>query len=91
MELHSLVWEVRLAARVGCTTVTLVSDLEVAIAQLLKVPAKSLRSAQQSVLRGLARRQVCLGIVVRVLWVPFGFQPADPMSRLEGEFQGDRS
>ena len=34
VELQSLVWGVRLAARLGYTTVTLVSDSEVAIAQL---------------------------------------------------------
>ena len=68
VELQSLVWGVRL----GYKTVTLVSDSEVAIAQLLKVCAKSVLRAQQSVLRGLARRLVCSGLVVRVLWVPFG-------------------
>ena len=41
VDLHSLVWAVRLAARLGFTTVTLMSDLEVAIARLLKVLAKS--------------------------------------------------
>ena len=61
-----------------------------AIAQLLQVRAKSVPGAQQSVLRGLARRLVCSGLVVRVPWVPSGFQPADPMSRLQGEFGGDR-
>ena len=90
VELQSLVWRVRLAPRLGYTTVTLVSDSEVAIAQQLTVRSKSVLDAQQSVLRGLARRPVCLGIVVRVLWVPTGFQPADPMSRLEGENRGDR-
>ena len=90
VELQSLAWGVRLAARLGYTTVTLVSDLEVAMAQLLKVRAKSVLSAQQSVLRGLARRLICSGLVVRVLWVPSGFQPADPISRLQGEFAGDR-
>ena len=71
-----------MAARLGYTTVTLVSNSEVAIAQLLKVRAKSALSARQSILRGLARRLVCSGLVVRVLWVPSGFQPTDPMSRL---------
>ena len=86
MELQSLVWGVRLAARLGYTTVTLVSDSEVAIAQLLKVRAKSVLSVQQSILRGLARRMVCSGLVVRILLVPSGFQPVDPMSRLQGNF-----
>ena len=90
VELRSLVWGVCLAARLGCTTVTLVSDSEVAIAQLLKGCAKSVLSAQQSVLRGLARRLVWSGLMVRVLWVPCGFYPADPMSRLQGDFGGDR-
>ena len=90
VELQSLVWGVRLAARLGYTTVTLVSDSEVAIAQLLKVRAKSVLSARQSVLRGLARRLICSGLVVRVLWVPSDLQPTDPMSRLQGDFGGDR-
>ena len=38
-----------------------------AIAQLLKVRANSVLSAQQSVLRGLARRLVCSSLVVRIL------------------------
>ena len=90
VELQSLAWGVRLAARLAYATVTLVSDSEVAIAQLLKVRAKSVLSGQQSVLRGVARHLVCSGLVVRVLWVPSGFQPADPMSRLRREFGGDR-
>ena len=89
VELQSLAWGVRLVLRMGYTTVTLVSDSKVAIAQLLKVRAKSVLGAQQSVLRGLARRLVGFGLVVRVLWVPLGFQPADCMSRLKGEFGGD--
>ena len=60
-----------------------------AISQLLKVRAKSVQGAQQSVLRGPACRLVYCDLVVRVLWVPSGFQPADPMSRPEGEFGGD--
>ena len=67
VELQSLVWGVQLAARLGYTTVTLVSDSEVAIAQLVKVRAKSVLSAQQSILRGLAGSLVCSSLVVRVL------------------------
>ena len=89
VELQSLAWGVRLASRMGYATVTLVRDSEVVIAQLLKVRAKSFLSAQQSVSRGLAHCLICSGLVVRVLWVPSGFQPADPMSRLQGEFGGD--
>ena len=64
VELQSRAWGVRLASRLGCTTVTLVSDSEVAIAQLVKVRAKRVLGAQQSLLRGLARRLVCSGLVV---------------------------
>ena len=78
VELQSLVWGVRLAVALGYTTVTLVSDSEVAIAQLLQARAKSVLGAQQAVLRGLARRLVCSGLVVRVLWVPSGFQSHGP-------------
>ena len=59
-----------------------------AIVQLLEVRAKSVLNAQPTVLRGLVRRMVCSGIVVRVLWVPTRFQPADRMSRLQGKFHG---
>ena len=45
VELQSLVLGVRLAARMGYTTETIVSDSEVAIAQLPKVGAKSELSA----------------------------------------------
>ena len=69
VELQSLFWGVRLAVALGYTTVTLVSDLEVAIAQFLQVRAKSVLGAQQTILRGLARSLVCSGLVVRVLWV----------------------
>ena len=73
VELQSLFGGVRLAVALGYTAVTLVSDSEVAIAQFLQVRAKSVLGAQQTVLRGLARRLVCSGLVVRVLWVPSGF------------------
>ena len=90
VELQPLFWGVRLAVALGYTAATLVSDSEVAIAQFLQVRAKSVLGAQQTVLRGLARRLVCSGLVVRVLWVPSSYQPADPMSRLKGDFGGDR-
>ena len=90
VELQSLVWGVRLAALLSYATVTLVSDSEVAIVQLLKVRPKSVLNALQSLLRGMARRLGCSGIVVRVPWVPTGFQLADPMSRLQGEYRGDK-
>ena len=54
VELQSLAWGIRLAVRLRYTTVTLVSDFEMAIAQLLQFKAKSVLGAQQSVLRGLA-------------------------------------
>ena len=86
VELQSVAWGVRLATRPGYATVTLVSDSDVAHALILQVRAKNVLSAQQSVLRGLTRRLVCSGLVVRILRVPCGFQPADPMSWLQGEF-----
>ena len=90
VELQSLAWGVCLAIRLGYASATLVSDSEVAIAQLLRVRAKSVLSAQQKVLWGLVRRPVCPGIVVRVLWVPTRFQPADPLSCLQGVYRGDK-
>ena len=90
MELQSLAWGVHLAIRLGYALVTLVSDSEVVIAQLLKVRTKSVLSAHQKVLQGLMRRLVCSGILVRVLWVPTTCQPADPLSPLQGEYRGDK-
>ena len=58
VELQSLACGVRLAVRLGFLSVTLVSDLEMAIAQILKVRAKSVPSAPQKVLRGPVRRLV---------------------------------
>ena len=67
VELQSLFWGLRVVVALGYTTVTLVSDLEVAIAQFLQLRAKSVLGAQQTVLRGLARSLVCSGLLVRVL------------------------
>ena len=90
VELQSLCLGVRLSVELGYAAVTLVSDSEVAIAQCLQVRAKSVLGARQTVLRRLARSLVCSVPVVRFLWVPSVFQPADPMSRLQGDFGGDR-
>ena len=68
----------------------LVSDSEVTIAQLLSVKAKILWSTEQEVLRELARTLLISGLVVRVLWVSPSLQPADPLSRLQGTFLGDK-
>ena len=80
VELHISAWGVRLVSRLGYTTVTLSSDSEVAIAELLTVRAKSALSAQQKVLRGLVRTLMLWGLVVWVLWVPSDFQLVDPLA-----------
>ena len=90
VELQALAWGVRLAGRLGYRVLTLISDSEVGIAQLMGLRAKNVLKAQQQVLRGLVRSLLGTGLVVRVLWVQSGLQPADPMSRLDGKFGGDK-
>ena len=89
-KLPALVWVPQLAVRVEYTPVTLVSDSQLAIAQLLGMKAKSVPGAQQGVMRGVAWTLVLSGVVVRVSWVPSKYQPADPMSHLRGDFGGDK-
>ena len=61
-----------------------------AIAQLLEMKAKSILSAQKRAPRGVVASLMLSGMVVRVLWVPSGMQPANLLSRLQANFSGDK-
>ena len=90
-ELRGLVWDVTFAVRKGHKSVTVCSDSEAAIAQVLHVPATSHLTHHQAVLRSLARVLWISGIVVRLVWVPLALQPGDPMSRVVSVFQGSQA
>ena len=90
-ELRGLAWAVRFAVRKGHKSVTVCSDSEAAIAQVLHMRATSHLTHHQAVLRSLARVLWISGIVVRLVWVPSALQPGDPMSRVVSVFQGSQA
>ena len=90
-ELRGLAWAVRFAVRTGHKSVTVCSDSEAAIAQVLRLRATSHLTHHQAVLRSLARVLWVSGIVVRLVWVPSALQPGDPMSRVTSVFGGSQA
>ena len=68
-------WAVHLAVRLGPSSVTIYSDSEVALAQVLSVRACSHLEHQQASLRSLAKILWVSGLVVRLVWVPSDLQP----------------
>ena len=84
-ELRGLAWAVRFAVRIGHKSVTVFSDSEAAIAQVLRLRATSHLTHHQAVLRSLARVLWVSEIVVRLVWVPSALQPGYPMSRVAGQ------
>ena len=87
-ELHAVVWAVRLAVRLGMSFVTVCSDSEVALAQVLSRRACSHLQHPQAILRSLARVLWVSGLVVRFVWVPSDLPPGDPMCRVNSEYEG---
>ena len=90
-ELRGLAWAVRFAVRTGHKSVTVFSDSEAAIAQVLRLRATSHLTHHQAVLRSLARVLWVSGIVVRLVWVPSALQPGDTMSRVASVFGGSQA
>ena len=90
-ELRGVAWAIRFAVRARHKSVTVFSDSEAAIAQVLRMRATSHLTHHQAVLRSLARVLWVSGIVVRLVWVPSALQPGDPMSRVASVFRGSRA
>ena len=90
-ELRGVAWAVRFAVRTGHRSVTVCSDSEAAIAQVLRLRATSHLTHHQTVLRSLARVLWVSGIVLRLVWVPSALQPGDPMSRVTSVFGGSQA
>ena len=82
---------VRLAVRLGMSSITVCGDSEVALAQVLSLRACSPLRHQQAILRLFARVSWTSSLVVRLLSVPSDLQPGDPMSRGNSEQEGLQS
>ena len=83
-----MAWAVRPAVRLGVSSVTVCSDSEVALAQVLSLRACSHLQHQQAILHSLATVLWASGLVVRLVWVPSDLQPGNPMSRVNSEHAG---
>ena len=77
-EPHAVAWAVWLAVRLGMSSVTVCSDSEVALAQVLSLRACSHLQHQQAILRSFAKVLWVSGLVVRLVWVPSTSNPATP-------------
>ena len=74
-ELHAAAWAVQWAVRLGMSFVTVCSDSEVALAQVLSLRARSHLRHEQPILRSLARVPWISGSVVRLVRVPLDLPP----------------
>ena len=82
-ELWGLCWAVRLAKRLGWRFLVLVTDSQVAGAEMVMLRARTWLRRQSKLLRSTVIRMTQRGMVVGLHWVPTDFQPADPPSRLD--------
>ena len=82
-ELWGLCWAVRLAKRLGCRFLVLVTDSQVAGAQMVPLRAPTWLHGQNRLLRSTFTRMTHCGVVLGLHWVSTEFQPADPPSRLD--------
>ena len=82
-ELWGLCWAVREAKRRGWRFLVLVTDSQVAGAQMVSLRARTWLHRQNKLLRSTVIRLTQCGLVVGVHWVSSELQPADPPSRLD--------
>ena len=82
-ELWGLCWAVRLAKRLGWRLLVLVTDSQVAGAQMVSLRSRTWLHRQNRLLRSIVIRMTQCGLVVGLHWVSTEFQPADPLSRLD--------
>ena len=82
-ELWGLCWAVRLAKRLGWRFSVLVTDSQVAGAQMVTLRARTWPHRQNRLLRSIIIRLTKCGMVVGLHWVSTEFQPANPPSRLD--------
>ena len=87
-ELAGLCWGVRMALRLRWDCVLLVTDSEVASAQLVQLKASTWLKIQHAMLRSVSRRLCASRLQVYVVWCPSHLQPGDPLSRVQSDFHG---
>ena len=87
-ELAGLCWGVRIALRLRWDCVLLVTDSEVASAQLVQLKASTWLKIQHAMLRSVSRRLCASRLQVYVVWCPSHSQPGDPLSRVQSDFHG---
>ena len=88
-ELQGVAWAVRLACRFGWRAVTIFTDNMAAGYQAVGLRAKTWLRRQMRVLRALVWQLAVSGMVVRFVWVPSALEPADPLSRLFSDHNGN--
>ena len=89
-ELQGVAWAIRLACRFGWRAVTIFTDSTAAGYQAVGLRAKTWLKRHMRVLRLLVWQLAVSGMVVRFLWVPSALQPADPVSRLFSDHNGNK-
>ena len=87
-ELMGIAWAIRLAVRLGWKTVTSFADSLVGISQTVRLRAASYLKTQLRVLRALTWVLHISGLIAKLIWVPSILHPADPMSRVDADFEG---
>ena len=79
-ELWGLCWDLLLAKQLGWRFLVLVTDSQVAGAQMVSLRARTWQHTQNRLLRSTAIRMTQCGMVVGLYWVSTEFQLADPPS-----------
>ena len=87
-ELAGLCWGVRLPLRLRWDCLLLVTDSEVASAQLVQLKASTCSKIRYAMLRSMWRRLCVSRLQVYVVWCPSHLQPSDPLSRMQSDFRG---
>ena len=87
-ELMGIAWAIRLAVRLGWKTVRIFADSLVGISQTVRLRAASYLKTQLRVLRALTWVLHNSGLIAKLIWVPSILHPADPMSRVDADFEG---
>ena len=89
-EAAALLWGLKLILNVGVRGAHLFGDNAAALVQFLRCKAKVGRKFQQSVLKRFRYLWAsCPGFTVYMHWVRGSHNPADPISRLCDNFNGD--
>ena len=82
-ELWGLCWAMQLARRLGWRFLVLVTDSQVAGAQVVSLRERTWLHRQNRLLRGAVIQMKQCGLVVGLHWISTEFRPADPPSRLD--------